>query len=78
MLPIILEDQMTRRDTMPVRIGNEAIAAAKKAAGLKGLTLSDYVTGMVLEVANHDIDEFVKARIKAQKTKPDKPARSDE
>jgi uncharacterized protein (DUF1778 family) len=64
-MPAILEEPMSRRDTMPVRLGNDAIEAAKKAAALKGQTLTEYATRVLLEVANHDIDEFVKSRSKA-------------
>ena len=48
-MPAILEDEMTRRDTMPVRLGNEAIEAAKIAASLRGMTLTDYATSVLLE-----------------------------
>ncbi len=50
---------------MPVRLGNDAIEAAKKAAALKGQTLTEYATGVLLAAANHDIDEFVKSHAKA-------------
>lgn len=50
---------------MPVRLGNEAIEAAKKAAGLNGETLTSYATRVLLEAANRDIDKFVRERIKA-------------
>jgi len=71
-VPAILEDEMTRRDTMPVRLGPEAIEAAKKAASLKGMTLTDYATAVLLESANRDLDEFAKSRVKASKIKREK------
>ena len=50
------------RRTMPVRLGYEAIEAAKIAGSLKGMSLAEYATAVLLEKANHDIDEFSKAR----------------
>jgi hypothetical protein len=68
-VPAILEDEMTRRDTMPVRLGHDAIEVAKKAASLKGMTLTDYATAVLMESANRDIDEFARDRIKAKRPK---------
>jgi hypothetical protein len=50
------------RKTMPVRLGYEAIEAAKIAGSLKGMSLAEYATAVLLEAANRDIDEFSKAR----------------
>lgn len=74
-MPAILEDEMTRRDTMPVRLGNEAIEAAKIAASLRGMTLTDYATTVLLEAANHDIDVFARARVKGSAAGEPKPKR---
>ncbi len=52
---------MPRADTMPVRLGKDAIEVAKKAASLKGMTLADYATAVLLESANRDIDEFAES-----------------
>jgi hypothetical protein len=56
---------MTKRDNIPVRLGIEAVDIAKKAAALKGLTLADYATDVLLEAANRDLDEFSRARVQA-------------
>jgi len=71
-MPATLEVTMTRRDTMPVRLGNDAIAAAKKAAALNGQTLTEYATRVLLEHANADIARFVQAQAKKMKAKPAK------
>lgn len=73
-MPALLEDEMTRKgqDSMPVRLDVQAIEAAKIAASFKGETLTAYASRVLLDVANHDIDEFVKARSKlSRKTKGD-------
>ena len=75
-MPAILEEPMSRRDTMPVRLGNEAIEAAKKAAALKGQTLTDYATQVLLRAATDDIDEFVRSHSKAT-AKRGKPAKDE-
>jgi hypothetical protein len=64
---------------MPVRLGTEAIEAAKIAASLKGMTMSDYATAVLLEAANRDIDEWSKARVQAKTRKGrGKPADEEE
>jgi hypothetical protein len=50
------------RKTMPVRLGYEAIEAARIAGSLKGMSLAEYATTVLLDVANRDIDEYFKAR----------------
>jgi hypothetical protein len=51
----------------PVRLGIEAIEAANIAASLKGMTLTEYATQVLLETANRDIDEFVASKSMEQK-----------
>jgi hypothetical protein len=63
---------MAKRETMPVRLETEAMAAAKTAASLKGESLSAYVSRITLECANRDIDEFAQARVQ-RPTKGPKP-----
>jgi hypothetical protein len=65
----ILECEMAGKgkDSMPVRLENKAIEAAKIAASFRGETLTAYASRVLLEVANRDIDEFVKARSKRPK-----------
>jgi uncharacterized protein (DUF1778 family) len=48
--------------TMSIRIGTEALEAAKIAAAFKNMTVMDYVTEVVLEHANRDIEEGYRAR----------------
>jgi hypothetical protein len=55
---------------MPVRLGKEAIAAAKKAAALKGKSLTDYATAVLLAAANRDIDAFVREQTSKAKKQP--------
>jgi hypothetical protein len=64
---ITMERPMTDRErkTMPVRLGLEAIEAAKIAGSLKGMSLAEYATAVLLERANRDIDEFSEARTQA-------------
>jgi uncharacterized protein (DUF1778 family) len=59
------EDIMAKKETMPVRLADDAIQIAKKAASLKGMTLSDYASEALLAIANRDIDNFAKERVKA-------------
>jgi hypothetical protein len=68
-VPALLEDEMTRKGqtSMPVRLDMDAIEAAKIAASFKGETLTAYASRVLLEVANQDIDEFVKTRSKKAK-----------
>ena len=58
----VADDVMTERKTMPVRLGYEAIKAAKVAGSLRGMSLAEYATTVLLERANQDIDEWSKAR----------------
>jgi hypothetical protein len=73
-----MEEPMTEpeRKTMPVRLGLEAIEAAKIAGSLKGLSLAEYATAVLLERANRDIDEFSQARALAT-AKKGKKSESD-
>jgi hypothetical protein len=70
----LVDDPMTEereRKTMPVRLGYEAIEAAKIAGSLKGMSLAEYATQVLLEAANRDIDEWSKTRAQtAAKRKP--------
>lgn len=67
-MAVAMEDVMAdpERKTMPVRLGHEAIEAAKIAASLKGMSLAEYATAVLLEMANRDIDEWTKARAQGQ------------
>jgi hypothetical protein len=68
MTTLLVGDVMaTKRNDMPVRLGTEAIQAARKAAALKGLTLGEYATTVLLEAANRDLDEFAAGRVQAKK-----------
>jgi hypothetical protein len=61
----VLDDVMAeseRKPTTPVRLEHDAIETAKVAASLKGMTLMEYASAVLLEVANRDIDEYAKAR----------------
>lgn len=49
------------RNSMPIRIDNKALEAAKIAASYKGLTVAGYVSKVLLEVATRDIEEGHKA-----------------
>ncbi len=53
--------QMDQRTTS-MRITVEAVEAAKIAAAYKGLSMMDYVAGIVLEAANRDIEEGHRTR----------------
>ena len=63
----MMGDVMSEKDrkTMPVRLGHEAIEAAKIAGSLRGMSLAEYATIVLLESANRDIDEWTKARNQA-------------
>jgi predicted DNA binding CopG/RHH family protein len=63
MSTVLEVEPMPKRETMPVRLGTEAMETAKIAASLKGMSLSEYATHVLLESANRDIDEFSKARV---------------
>jgi hypothetical protein len=64
----LMDDVMAEpeRRTMPVRLGHEAIEAAKIAASLKGMSLAEYATTVLLEMSNRDIDEWARARQQGQ------------
>jgi hypothetical protein len=63
----VADDVMTERErrTMPVRLGLEAIEAAKIAGSLRGMSLAEYATAALLEAANRDIDRWTHARVQA-------------
>ena len=60
----VMDDVMTEpeRRTMPVRLGYEAIEVGKIAASIRGMSLAEYATTVLIEAANRDIDEWTKAR----------------
>lgn len=45
------------RQDQPIRIGKEALKAAKIAAGYKDMSMKDWVTKVILEAAARDIEE---------------------
>lgn len=45
------------RKDVPVRIDEEALKVAKIAASFKGITLKDYVSAALIEIAKRDIDQ---------------------
>jgi hypothetical protein len=54
------------RKTMPVRLGLEAIEAAKIAGSLRGMSLAEYATVVLLEAANRDIDQWSQTRVQTR------------
>jgi len=73
-MTVMLEaEPMAKRETMPVRLETEAMAAAKTAASLKGESLSAYVSRIVREHANQDIDAFARARVQSPAPPPRGP-----
>ena len=60
---------------MPVRIGVDALEAAKIAAAYKGLSVVEYITQNILAVANRDIEEGHRSRTETTNP-PKKPKRS--
>jgi hypothetical protein len=79
LMPTVMDDPMTDREskktTMPVRLGTEALEAAKIAASLKGMSLAEYATEVLREVANRDIDQWSETR--AEKSKAAKGVSPD-
>lgn len=77
-----LDEVMTEereRRTMPVRLGYDAIEAAKIAASVKGMSLAEYATMVLQEAAERDIDEWTAARkAKAKKPNPRAPRKLTE
>src|SRR5262249_10749914 len=67
----VADDVMTERErkTMPVRLGHEAIEAAKIAGSLKGMSLAEYATAVLPQPANRDIDQWTQARAAGGKRK---------
>jgi hypothetical protein len=65
----------SERRSMPIRLGTEALEAAKIAAAYKGMTLSDYATRVLHEAALRDIEEGHKAFRAAGLQPPTPPKR---
>lgn len=70
----------SERRTMPVRIDVEALEAAKIAAAFKGISVVQYISAILLEQANKDIEEGYRTRsgaahkpLKPRKPKEDMP-----
>ena len=63
-MTLATETQMSDKDqkTTSMRIGIEVVEAAKIAAAFKGVTMMEYVSKVVLEAANRDIEEGYKSR----------------
>ncbi len=59
--------------TRPARVGVEALEVAKVAAGIKGMSVTKYLTGVLLEAANRDIEEWYRTRSSKTPGEP-KPA----
>jgi hypothetical protein len=62
---VVMESTMTdsERKSMPIRIDIEALDAAKIAASYKRMSVMAYVSAIILEAANRDIEESHAARI---------------
>lgn len=52
----------SERRTMPVRIEVEALEAAKIAAAFKGISVVQYISNVLKEAADRDIEEGYRAR----------------
>lgn len=61
---IVMEE---RADTTMTRIAIKALEAARIARAYYGERLSDYISRVVLEAANRDIEEGHKKRLKEKK-----------
>lgn len=48
--------------TRPARIGTEAQRLAKVAAGIRGVSAAKYMTMVIIEAANRDIEEWYETR----------------
>jgi hypothetical protein len=59
--------------TMPVRLTDEAIAVARIASGYTGETMADYVSRIVVERANEDIDRLHAERVRKTSAEPEPP-----
>jgi predicted DNA binding CopG/RHH family protein len=64
-----METPMSDKDqrTTSMRIGVEVVEAAKIAAAFKGVTMMEYVSRIVLEAANRDIEEGYRSRSAPEK-----------
>ena len=73
-MAVATESQMSDKDqkTTSMRIGVDVVEAAKIAAAFKGVTMMEYVSQIVLEAANRDIEEGYRSR----SSPPAKPRRS--
>lgn len=67
--PMAKETKADRKNT-PVRIGDEAIRWARIASGYTGESMADYITRIVEERAQHDVDRL------HQEVRPAKVAKS--
>ena len=56
--------------TSPVRLTDEAHEAARIASGFTGESLTEYVSRLVVEKANQDIDRYVAEREAAKRSQP--------
>jgi hypothetical protein len=54
--------QMNDKKSMPIRIGLEALDAAKIAAAYKGVSVMEYVTDVLPKAADHDIEKGHRSR----------------
>jgi hypothetical protein len=73
-MAIATESQMSDKDqkTTSMRIGVDVVEAAKIAAAFKGVTMMEYVSRIVLEAANRDIEDGYRSR-SAPTSKPRRP-----
>jgi hypothetical protein len=62
---------MPRKITVPLRVTPESVQIAKKAAALLEMTLTDYASAALSDVANRDIAEYFKTL--SRKPKREKP-----
>lgn len=63
--PMAKREQKEVKETTPVRLTTEALDAARIAASFQGLTLSEYASAALLEIANRDIERGYQARTQA-------------
>lgn len=75
MSPGLTSPPMTEKErrSNAVRLSFEAVEAAKIAAAFKGQTVADYVSAVVLEAANRDIEEGYRARSRGGTPPPPPP-----
>ena len=61
-LDLLEQASVSDEKTRPVRLGIKALELAKVAAGIKGQSITTYVTTVIAEVANRDIEEWYRQR----------------